>query len=94
MNKILTNLLGGCATLLVCSCVHVKGRDFQATLVATDAKGMKVSAEGVEFAELTQSTSVKHGTDAITTVARIRAWFGLAGTATSELGDLGRKLTD
>ena len=94
MNKALIRLLGGCATLLCVSCVHVKGRDFQATLVATDAKGMKVSADGVEFAELTQSTSVKHGTDALTTITRIRAWFGLASTATSELGDLGRKLTD
>ena len=89
-----TILLGGCAILLCGGCVHVKGRDFQATLVATDAKSFKVSAEGVEVTELVQSRSVKHGTDALTTVTRIRAWFGLAESATGELGDLGRKLTD
>lgn len=94
MNKILTRLLGGCATLLMVSCVHVKGTGFQATFVATDAKGVRVSAEGVEFADLTQSTSVKHGTEAVTTIARVKAWFGLADTAAGELGDLGRKLTD
>jgi hypothetical protein len=94
MNKILTKLLGGCTTLLLASCVHVKGRDYQATFIATDAKRVRVSAEGVEFADLAQSTSVKHGTEAVTKMARVRAWFGLADTAAGELGDLGRKLTD
>ncbi len=82
--------------LLTCgtSCVRGKGEGWEFTAVATDVKGLDVSASGMRARAVNQSKSVKHGTDAITTMAKIRAWLGLANTATTELGDVARKLTD
>jgi hypothetical protein len=88
-----TLLLILCVSILT-SCVQVQGTGYKATFVATDATGVNVSADGASFAEVRQSDSVKHVTDAATTITRIKSWFGLATTATTELGDVGQRLID
>lgn len=87
-------IFGTClVALLLTSCVGYRGGD-GTTFVMVGTNAETVSAGGLMMSSVNQSDSVKHGTDAMTNVVRLKGWFGLGTTAVEEVGSAADQLIE